>query len=150
MTFNYLFTKGNNLNYFPSLYLTKKQINKLNHIETGNIGQKRPKTIKKLKILHLNKSSKFMTNSNDLINDLMINEDPDIFSLAECNINFNFDEKEIGPAFKKYNIELKDMVPCPKKARMALFIKKTLTYSRMEKYENDLNSFIWIKLQIKN
>ena len=42
------------------------------------------------------------------------------------------------------------MQPCPKKARMALFIKKTITYTRVHKYENDLNSFIWIKINIKN
>ena len=91
-----------------------------------------------------------MTNSNELINNLINDEDPDIFSLAESNINFDFDEKEIGPAYKKYNIELKKMSPCPKKARMALFIKKTIPYTRIPKYENDLNSFIWIKLNIKN
>ena len=42
------------------------------------------------------------------------------------------------------------MNPCPKKARMAVFIKKHLTYSREFKYENDLNSFIWLKIQIGN
>ena len=42
------------------------------------------------------------------------------------------------------------MSPCPKKSRIALFIRKTLTYSRMCHYENDLNSFIWIKITLKN
>ena len=130
--------------------LTKIQINKLNHIKNGNIFQNRPKIIKKLKILHLNKGSKFLTNSNELINDLIFKEDPDIFSLSECNINFNFDEKEIGPSYKNYNIELKKMTPCPKKARMALFIKKSITYTRLAKYEHELNSVIWIKINIKN
>ena len=64
--------------------------------------------------------------------------------------NFNFDAKEIGKAFEGYNIELKKMNPCPKKARMALFIKKSITYSRLPQYENDLNSFIWIKIKIQN
>ena len=96
-------------------YLTMRQINKLNKVKNGNIAKNRPKVIKKLKILHLNKCSKFLTNSNELINDLIIKEDPEIFSLAECNINFNFNEKEIGPAYKNYNIELKKMVSSPKK-----------------------------------
>ena len=91
-----------------------------------------------------------MVKSNELINDLIIKEDPDIFSLAECNINFNFNKKEIGPAYDNYNIELKEMVPRPKKARMAVFIKKNIPYMRMHNFENDLNSFIWIKIQLKN
>ena len=100
--------------------------------------------------MHLNKGSKFLSNSNELINELIMKEDPDIFTIAESNINFNFDEKEIGNAFKTYNIELKKMNPCPKKARIAIFIKKNITYSRLAQYENDLNSFIWIKIDLKH
>ena len=91
-----------------------------------------------------------MTNSNKLINDLILREDPVIFSLAESNINFNYTKKEIGPAYDTYNIELKKMSPCPKKSRMALFIRNSLPYTRMYKFENDLNSFIWIKINVIN
>ena len=70
--------------------------------------------------------------------------------MTECNINIDFTKKKIRSAYIKYNKELKQMSPCPKKARMAIFIKKTLTYKRLPQYENDLNSFIWIKLQLKN
>ena len=143
--------RGGVLVTFVQWHITKKQINKLKHCENGNISQnKKPKIIKKLKILHLNKGSKFLTNSNELVNELILGEDPDIFSLAECNINFNFDEKEIGPLYKNYNIELKEMTPCPKKARMALFIRKSITYTRLAKYEHELNSMIWIKIKLKN
>merc|ERR1711954_237213 len=86
---------------------SKKQINKQKHTENGNISQPKIKIVKKLKILHLNKGSKFLKNSNELINDLICREDPDIFSIAECNISFNFNKKEIGPAYDSYNIELK-------------------------------------------
>ena len=73
--------------------MTKRQINKATHIRNGNIKDPKVKIVKKLKILHLNKGSKFLTNYNELINEFIIKEDPDIFSLAQCNINFNFDEK---------------------------------------------------------
>ena len=43
----------------PGLQLNKRQINKINHIKNGNIGQIKEKDIKKLKILHLNKGSNF-------------------------------------------------------------------------------------------
>ena len=147
---NHIINRGGGTCKISEWSLSKIKINKLNHIKNGNIGHRKPKIIKKLKILHLNKGSKYLTNSNELLNELIIQEDPDIFSLAEANINFNFDEKEIGPAYKNYNIELKSMVPQPKKARMALFIRKSIPYTRMQKYENDLNSFIWIRLNIKN
>ena len=146
---NPILTKGGKSGYFSGWSMSKVEINKINHILNGNIVQKKPKIMKKLKILHLNKGSKFLSNSNELINDLILKEDPDIFSLAESNINFNFEEKEIGPAYKNYNIELKSMNPCPKKSRMALFIKKSITYSRLATYEHELNSFIWIKIFIK-
>ena len=71
-----------------------------------------------------------------------------LVSLVESNINFNYDKKEIGAAFENYNIELKKINLCPKKSRMAVFVKKTLNYSRLHNYENDLNSFIWIKISI--
>ena len=106
-TFNPINNWGGRFGYLSSSWLTKKQINKVNHIMNGNIARNKPKIFKKLKVLHLNKGSKFLTNSNELINDLIIKEDPDIFSMAESNINFNFTEKEIGPSFKNYNIELK-------------------------------------------
>ena len=80
--------------------LTKRKINKLNHIENGNIGHKKPKIIKKFKIVHLNKGSKFLTNSNELLNELIIKEDPDIFSLAESNINFTFMRKKFAQPLK--------------------------------------------------
>ena len=96
-----------NLNGASCWWVSRKQLNKKMHSENGNIGQKFKKRVKSLKILHLNKGSKFLTNSNELINDLIIKEDPDIFSLAESNINFNFDKKEIGKAFETYNIEVK-------------------------------------------
>ena len=73
------------------LNFDNKYLNKIKHIENGNIRQQKTKVIKNLKILHLNKGSKFLSNSNKLINDLIIREDPDIFTLAECNINFNYD-----------------------------------------------------------
>ena len=81
-------------------FMTKKEINKVNHMINGNITKPKVKIFKKLKILHLNKGSKFLTNSNELINDLIFREDPDIFALAESNINYNFDDKEIGDAYK--------------------------------------------------
>ena len=76
-------------------------------------------------------------------------ETPGLVSLAESNINFNYNKKEIGAAFENYNIELKKMNPCPKKSRMAVFVKKTLNYSWLHNYENDLNSYIWIKISIE-
>ena len=60
-------------------FLTKKQINKIKHTENGNIGLKKKKVIKNLKILHLNKGSKFLVNSNEMINKLIIEEDPEFF-----------------------------------------------------------------------
>ena len=74
---------GRSCNYRGGI-MTKKLLNKLKHCENGNICQKKPKPIKKLKILHLNKGSKFLTNSNDMINDLIIKEDPDIFSMQSA------------------------------------------------------------------
>ena len=91
------------------------------HIEAGNISKPKEKIIKNLKILHLNKGSKFLSNSNELINDLIFREDPDIFSLAECNINFNFDKKEIGPSNEKYNIELKKYLHAPKNPELQFY-----------------------------
>ena len=87
--------------------MTKKQQNKIKHSENGNIRKSKEKVFKKFKILHLNKSSKFLVNSKELINDLISREDPDKFSLIESNIKFSYNEDEIGPAYKNYNIELK-------------------------------------------
>ena len=42
------------------------------------------------------------------------------------------------------------MNPSPNKSRIGLFIKKTLNYTRLSTFENNLNSFIWVKLNIKN
>ena len=95
-------------------HVNKNELNKLNHSKNGNISKEKPKIIKNLKVLHLNKGSKYLSNTDELINDLIIREDPDIFSLAESNVNFNDDKKEIGAAFENYNIELKKMNPCPK------------------------------------
>ena len=96
-------------------------------------------------MLHLNKGSKYLSNTDELINDLIIREDPDIFSLAESNINFNYDKKEIGAA----TLSVKKLTHAPKKSIMTVFVKKTLNYSRLHNYENDLNSFIWIKISIE-
>ena len=120
---NPIIIKGDNQRYFSGWGRSKVKINKINHILNGNIVQKTPKVIKKLKILHLNKGSKFLTNSNELVNNLILKEEPDIFSMAECNINFNFNEKEIGPAYKHYNIELKNMTPSPKKQEWPYLLK---------------------------
>ena len=58
--------RGGRSNKTSNWYLTIRQINKVNKIENGNIGKNRPSVIKKLKILHLNKGSKFLANSNEL------------------------------------------------------------------------------------
>ena len=75
-------------------------------------------------MLHLNKGSKYLSNTDELINDLIIREDPDIFSLAESNINFNYDKKEIGAAFENYNIELKKMNHAPKNLEWLFLLRK--------------------------
>ena len=80
---NPIFNRGGKPGSFCCWGMSKININKINHILNGNITTNRPKIIKKLKILHLNKGSKFLSNSNELINDLISREDPDIFSLAE-------------------------------------------------------------------
>ena len=63
---NPMMKQGGKLGNLLEWRLTKKQVNKIKHCENGNIGLKKEKNIKKLKILHLNKGSKFLTNSNEL------------------------------------------------------------------------------------
>ena len=63
---------GCELHQCREIFMTKKEMNKVNHMINGNITKPKVKLSKKIKILHLDKGIKFLTNSNELINDLIL------------------------------------------------------------------------------
>ena len=119
--------------------VSKRDHNKLMHSLHGNI-----------KLLHLNKSNCNILTKIDLIQDLINQEQPGIISLNESNVTLA-KPKETKP-FKDYQFEHKSIKVngiTGSMARTTLAIHDKIHYERMYSLETDVNSIIWIKVNIK-
>ena len=120
-------------------YKTKKMINKMQHLTNGNI-----------KFLHLNKGNSNISTKITLIQDLVNQENPSLISLNESNVELN-QANQTNP-LKEYKFEhkiLKINQTNGTKARTSLDIHLKHDYERMYDLETNLNSIIWIKLNLK-
>ena len=113
------------------------------HIINGNINH--------LKLLHLNKSNSNILMKKILLQNLIDCHEPHCISLVESNTDIHKPE-ELNP-FEGYNSEhkiLKLNGVETSKSQTMLLIKENLKYTRLYDLENDLNSLIIIKIELKN
>ena len=100
---------------------------------------------KSLKILQINTGrANFNTDINELKTTLDI-EKPSLVIISEANFGGNIEiSKEVLNGF---NFEAKFMPGHPL-ARVVILIKKGLKYSRLNDFDNDLNSSVFIKIKL--
>ena len=100
--------------------------------------------------MHLNKLSSKISIKIILLQDLIDQNTPDIFSLNKSNCNIN-EPNDVNP-FKGYTMEHKLLeygALSTNVTRTSIAIKIGTPFTRMYEYESDLNSMIWIKVYIK-
>ena len=104
-----------------------------------------------IKLLQLNKSSSNILKKHTLIKDLLDREDCMIGSLNESNCDLSKTD-QINPfkGFKAEHKTLKYRHIETTVARTTMLIKSGLDYTRMFDLEPDLNSLIWVKINLKN
>ena len=124
-------------------YASSKQSenNKIMHSANGN---RAAKIRSHLKIQQINKGhSNFSTKLNNILS-LIEKEKPDILTISEANIEV--DHPSLMNNLSGYNAELK-ILGNAKQARLLVLVKSGITYERVEKFENDINAMITLKIK---
>ena len=113
--------------------------NKQTKIKNGNINQKG------YKLLHWNKERAHFHNSVHILEGVLDEYRPDIFSMCEANVITN--KINYSDHFHNYKIETTKMSKITGCSRTAILIRDTIKYKRRYDLEDEITSNIWVEIE---
>ena len=123
-----------------NILLCRTSRNKYIHSINGNIYT--------INIVTWNKDKKNLSNAINRVKNIIIETKADILLVNEANMSTNVDEMLIN--INGFNIEFDKLYVNNNMARSVMYISDKLVYTRMKKYENDIDSSICIKVGYPN
>ena len=123
--------------------ITRKMRNRMMHYLNGNKKIQKPK--KHLKIFQLNKGSSFIDTNKTIVRDNIVKSMADIAVLGEAQVGR--ESNTLTTDYPDYNLELKFMDGAVK-SRIAVLVKKGITYERLSGSEFNDVSMVVLKVKM--
>ena len=123
--------------------MSRKQWNTIMHYKNGNKQQNKPK--KHLKVLLINKGTSHIDTHKIVIKNNITRSKADLVVISEAQVGL--ETNTLDTDYPEYNKELKFMQGAAK-SRIAVLIRKGISYKRISNIEHDDTSAIFLKIRM--